>query len=620
MSLSTPVVLVAAIAAAVPDFATSTSASVARAGITNELALGLSLGLCLACTLWRPRASKKAATVASLTSSAVLVVFQLVSLAGQFSLPDWNYLSVHPLIGLVDRTLRVAVVGAAALFMCVRNRDDSPEDRTDTALACPIALSVVAGVCWYALSWCGLPSEPGFFALLSNTGLSLVTWALTALCYLLVALAIVRLGTLFEGLVILASFVGGALISNGLLRSADVLILCGTFFNVFDLGWRAVPLLVLVELLALALALLWARRHAQWHFDSVSSNGAGQDGEDTGSDGTLCSLAGYGALSLREREVLGLDLAGKKTTLIAEELGISRSSIATHRSRAYEKLGVASRQELLACLFDMRLQGEKNDGAVECPDAAGPARIFAVTALVRSAIIACVILLCAHTLPKWFISFVLLFGAATLYLFGLMRLGMGNEALDVQKSPREILGVVGLVGASVVLASPSDLGVICIAIAALVFSSLALGLTARSAFSHNDLALVAGGSAGLVAIPSVSPTTATQVLTLACLVVCSVLAVVLARRERSDEEAGLADFALVGQDRALSYLRGRGLTDLEAQVALLTASGFEVGGIAARLHVSAHTVSTYRARSYDKLGVADKSGLRDLLQREASLG
>ncbi len=53
-------------------------------------------------------------------------------------------------------------------------------------------------------------------------------------------------------------------------------------------------------------------------------------------------------LSERERQVcLGM-LAGNKAELLADNLGVRPSSIATYRRRAYEKLGISSRSQLLA--------------------------------------------------------------------------------------------------------------------------------------------------------------------------------------------------------------------------------------------------------------------------------
>ena len=53
-------------------------------------------------------------------------------------------------------------------------------------------------------------------------------------------------------------------------------------------------------------------------------------------------------LSQREQQVCQAVLQGKKSELIADELGISLHSVATYRKRAYEKLGISSRAQLFA--------------------------------------------------------------------------------------------------------------------------------------------------------------------------------------------------------------------------------------------------------------------------------
>ncbi|MBI5481662.1 MAG: helix-turn-helix transcriptional regulator [Deltaproteobacteria bacterium] len=56
------------------------------------------------------------------------------------------------------------------------------------------------------------------------------------------------------------------------------------------------------------------------------------------------------ALTLRERQVAGYACLGHSNKLIAYELGLSPTTIATHLERAARKLGVASRPELIrAC-------------------------------------------------------------------------------------------------------------------------------------------------------------------------------------------------------------------------------------------------------------------------------
>jgi len=59
-------------------------------------------------------------------------------------------------------------------------------------------------------------------------------------------------------------------------------------------------------------------------------------------------------LSLSERRVVDLALAGRSNAAIAESLFISEQTVAWQLRQAYEKLGVRSRTGLLARLFEER--------------------------------------------------------------------------------------------------------------------------------------------------------------------------------------------------------------------------------------------------------------------------
>lgn len=64
----------------------------------------------------------------------------------------------------------------------------------------------------------------------------------------------------------------------------------------------------------------------------------------------LCGLPGYN-LSIREQEVILLDLSGADASQIAGALGISETTIKTHRKRAFEKLGIRTKNELFVILL-----------------------------------------------------------------------------------------------------------------------------------------------------------------------------------------------------------------------------------------------------------------------------
>jgi RNA polymerase sigma factor (sigma-70 family) len=61
------------------------------------------------------------------------------------------------------------------------------------------------------------------------------------------------------------------------------------------------------------------------------------------------------SLTQREREVVELVVAGRKNKQIADALGISVKTVEVHRSRAMEKMGVASMAELVQMALSAKL-------------------------------------------------------------------------------------------------------------------------------------------------------------------------------------------------------------------------------------------------------------------------
>lgn len=68
--------------------------------------------------------------------------------------------------------------------------------------------------------------------------------------------------------------------------------------------------------------------------------------------------------------------------------------------------------------------------------------------------------------------------------------------------------------------------------------------------------------------------------------------------------------------RAESYLAGRGLTDLQIKVLLLSLQGLSIPTICSRLHIAPGTVGSYRSRAYSILGVRTLKEAGDLIRRE----
>src|SRR5262249_19146958 len=85
----------------------------------------------------------------------------------------------------------------------------------------------------------------------------------------------------------------------------------------------------------------WARfRGEVLHFKGVTSRGAG--GEDRA----------FGALSQREREILGWITEGLSNGEIAERMSISEKTVRNHVSNVFDKLGVWTRAQAMVFARD----------------------------------------------------------------------------------------------------------------------------------------------------------------------------------------------------------------------------------------------------------------------------
>ncbi len=108
-------------------------------------------------------------------------------------------------------------------------------------------------------------------------------------------------------------------------------------------------------------------------------------------------------------------------------------------------------------------------------------------------------------------------------------------------------------------------------------------------------------------------------MTLPVLLLMSSLAllILLAPMNARQKRLEVADVVLTGRKRMQAYLMGRVLSEIKARIALLTTIGFDAKSIASKLSISTSTVSSYRSKGYEKLGVENKAELSELLRREA---
>ena len=73
---------------------------------------------------------------------------------------------------------------------------------------------------------------------------------------------------------------------------------------------------------------------------------------------------GRGTLSAREREVMRFVLRGHSSESIGYNLGISLTTVKTHRKRAYAKLGIASQNELFSLFLTAVGSGHGAEGPI----------------------------------------------------------------------------------------------------------------------------------------------------------------------------------------------------------------------------------------------------------------
>lgn len=73
------------------------------------------------------------------------------------------------------------------------------------------------------------------------------------------------------------------------------------------------------------------------------------------------SVKASNLLTARQRQVFACVQRGSDTKTIARALDLSPSTIKVHLASIYRTLGVASRNQLLACLLDTTWQPRRND-------------------------------------------------------------------------------------------------------------------------------------------------------------------------------------------------------------------------------------------------------------------
>ena len=286
----------------------------------------------------------------------------------------------------------------------------------------------------------------------------------------------------------------------------------------------------------------------------------------------LAGIAGAECLTDRERDVVRGALAGRTIASIARELGISPSTAATYRTRACEKLSVESLEELRRRAAD-RPVDELDLGM----PLAAPLCIAGVSAA-----------LLVKTCVVWLWNG---YSNSTETLF---------QISAILLVPPIVVAIVARFRHLVIWAPTSLSRRMLLVLGALLAQGILLG---GPDFPRQPL--IIGGGLGLDL----------SFLLIAAAIAYPVSVLWLAARSLAPAHV-LLDPLPDERDRCVLYLRGRGLRELEAQVALRIALGESASGICKELNVAPGTVNAYRAHAYTLLRVHSSRELAALLERD----
>ena len=409
----------------------------------------------------------------------------------------------------------------------------------------------------------------------------------------------------------------GAFFCGSLLMSAIQRFINWRCISISEMPARAAISLCLVTVAgAVALFVL-----ARWQGEAIQEGPRGTCGDERPSAEdpasvvreALLGLRGGGALSERELEVACGLACGHPVAEIAQELGVSASTVSTYRARAYEKLGVETNAQLVASLTRPSSQPDSEDAQKPI----FRSRLLPGVALAAACVAGCLCVCYEGDGALVAYNVALVAAGALLIAVGPIRIGEGGQSLGYS-----LAGVlVGLSMSAVRGLSPvAPGGFLGVALFAFVLAiSVVASVWAAQEGLGSQQALGAG--LGLLAMISVSYSgryISPWILlcfTLACIAAAAVLLWVGARGRRGK----LVEITLDGEVRARLYLEGRGLSSLEAGVALMAARGATATETALALNMSPSSVAAYKSRGLKKLGVEGIDDLRELLKKDAGL-
>ena len=321
-----------------------------------------------------------------------------------------------------------------------------------------------------------------------------------------------------------------------------------------------------------------------------------------------------GALSDRERDIVKALSAGRTQAEIAVSLGVAPSTVSTYRRRAFEKLGIASLEEIRSVERDAGERPRRVSrqllaiwatmlflslAMLVCPDE------YAMVICVSIAAIAC----SACSLICGAVETIGLPSAEALLAFGF---GLSYSALLRGVALDFLPGWCG------VLPAVSSVVTACL----LDRFGVADGLDVAVPVAY--LTVFLGAALGFCLGPASSDVTKVQILLIGpvdwrLVLAASVLVAALGAITLTFlvlEKGGDLLPAAADSSRSVLLLRAHGLSELEAEVLVGTAQGETSSSIAARLSIAPATVGSYRLRGYRKLGLHSRQELSRYLSLE----
>lgn len=378
-------------------------------------------------------------------------------------------------------------------------------------------------------------------------------------------------------------------------------------------------------------------------------------------------------LSDRELAVLVRVAEGKTGRDIAHELNLTTATVGSYRTRGYAKLGVRKKSELMELVARSIEQGEAACSATpatstspyrEAPHTAGATTCLPGKRATAAELAIALILLLASKLTSAFwhprpdastmdaptfpipaVCCALLIGSARAATRA--KHPADRQAHDTDQNLSTSVAFTacaGITASALLLGDPAILGGTNILWSALglvattallgsrtqeaptahkgvrtLVSTLRAGWTVRATRCPELIALFATVAIAAGTTPYNAATTfgASEAFPLArelCIVAIAALAWCAATQLVASSQR--IDASEPDLDRMAAYLKGRGLTDLQTRVILLSLRGKTAPDIAAQLSIAPGTVRAYRSHAYALLGVRTLRDVGELLSRD----